>query len=135
MKRTYNFIIAVFACFSLLMATDATRCYAGAPSFERVNIAGADLFCTLTYDKTYVCASATFSGGSGTIEATARGFYRDEASHEVRISSFGSNPTPGGISVTVNCPEGYSFFEARGEYAVDCSRGKDGTFIHVPVSQ
>lgn len=132
MKKSYNFMVAVLVSISLLMATNESRCYA-APSYARVNIAGAELLCTLTYDNSSVCASATFYGDSGTIEATARGYYYDENSHEVRISSFGSNPTPGGISVTVDCPKGYSFFAARGEYAVDCSRGKDGTYIYAPI--
>ena len=133
MKKTYKFMVAFLLSISLLMATNEARCYALAMSSAVVDIEGADLNCTLSCDTTYARATASFVGGSGTVEATARGYYYDEDSHEVRISSFNSNPTPGGVSATANCRSGYSFFAAEGVYAVRSPRGTGGTNLYVSL--
>lgn len=133
MKKTYHFMMAFLLSISLLMATNESRCFADGLATEIVNVAGAELMCTLTCAESYARATATFVGASGTVEATARGYYYNEDYHEVRISAYGSNPTPGGISVTADCDAGYSFFAAEGEYAVDSSRGIGGTSLYVSL--
>lgn len=133
MKKTYNFMVAFLLSISLLMASNESHCYAAGISTAVVNIAGADLNCSLTCDETYACATATYVGASGTVEVTAIGYYYDEEDNKVKTTSFGSNPTPGGISVTVNCATGYPFCAAEGEYAVDSSRGIGGTNLYVSL--
>lgn len=133
MKKTYNLLIAALLSISLLMATNESRCFAYGIASEIVNVAGANLDCTLTCDESYVCATATFVGGSGTVEATAIGYFRNLQYNKLTISSTYSNPTPGGVSTTVNCPAGSSFYAAEGVYAVDSSRGEGGTTLYVSL--
>ena len=131
MKKTFKFVVAFGVSISLLMAANGSRCYAYGLASAIKNIAGADLDCTLTYDESYVCAIASFVGGSGTVRATAIGYFYDEEHNTIRMSFFNSNPTPGGVSASVDCIDGYSFFAAEGEYEVDSSRGKGGTNLYV----
>ena len=129
MKKTYNLMVAVLISISLLAATNESRCYA-AEAYARENIAGADFNCSLIYDESYACASASFVGYTGTVKATARGYYYNEDYCEVRISCSGSKTVPGGVSATVNCDDGYSFFAVEGEYKLASPRGKGDTSLY-----
>lgn len=126
MKKINKIMAALMASVALLMMTGETNCYAYGLASANKNVAGVYLECTLVYDESYVNAVASFSEGSGTVMATAIGYFWNENYNEVRMSKYNSSPLPGGVSATVNCMDGYSFFAAEGEYEVDSSRGKGG---------